>query len=183
MALLDLLTKGLQLIQRGSQLGLTICKLHLWDVGWLNFLDLTLKAMNTGKITHQHYQKPTASGRYLHPDAYCSLVTAKQTSSEQKHVGSFVTANEGKNPGHIWRPSKFKHNLVTKSVYPTKIVTTHILIQAMEQTWRRKAKWEAPTVRKLQHPVPTKYSRSPTSVKDSPGTLAQQWRKRGLSQE
>ena len=41
----------------------------------LIFLDLTIELKENNEISFTHYQKPTASGRYLHYDSHCSLVT------------------------------------------------------------------------------------------------------------
>ena len=97
--------------------------------GKLNFLDLTIEVRKTGEITHQHYQKPTASGRYLHHDAHCSLVTKTNIiRSETRRIIRNCKYKEESWP-HL---ETLKQNLVEKSGYPTKIVTTHML-QAMEQ--------------------------------------------------
>ena len=103
------------------------------DSGKLNFLDLTVELMKTGEITHQHYQKPTASGRYLHHEAHCSHITKTNIiRSETRRIIRNCKYKEESWP-HL---ETLKQNLVSKSGYPTKLVTAHML-QAMEQMEKR----------------------------------------------
>lgn len=97
--------------------------------GKLNFLDLTLEIRENGEIVHQHYQKPTASGRYLHHYAHCSLET--KTNIIRTETRRII--RNCKNKKDAWSHlEKLKHNFVSKSGYPEKLVTTHIL-QAVDK--------------------------------------------------
>ncbi len=95
----------------------------------INFLDLTLELKETGEISYSHFQTPTASGRYLHYTAHCSLVNKTNIiRSETRRIVRNCKYRE-----QCWKHlEKFKLNMIEKSGYPPEIVTKHVL-QALEQ--------------------------------------------------
>ena len=92
--------------------------------GKLNFLDLTIEVRDNKEISYIHYQKPTASGRYLHYESHCSLVTKTNIiRSETRRI-----VNNCKYREDSWEPlEKLKRHLTENSGYPQEIVTKHML--------------------------------------------------------
>ena len=95
----------------------------------LIFLDLTIELKENNEISFTHYQKPTASGRYLHYDSHCSLVTKTNIiRSETRRI-----FHNCKYKDDSWAYlEKLKTHLIANSGYPKEVVTKHML-QALER--------------------------------------------------
>ena len=102
---------------------------ELPEEGKLNFLDLTIEIRDNREISYTHYQKPTASGRYLHYESHCSLVTKTNIiRSETRRIVSNC-----KYQADSWEHlEKLKLHLIQNSGYPEETVTRHML-QALEK--------------------------------------------------